>query len=124
MEIVFEPLPLVIGVTGHRDLRDEDIPLLKTSVKAIFDRLEEFINPDRPLDRLRRMVSGTAKKNAGATPMVVLSSLAEGADQLVAQVALEKGLHLVAPLPLPLEEYATISRSTRSHLTRSRSSTL
>src|SRR5258708_15974814 len=105
MEIAFEPLPLVLGVSGHRDLRDEDIPLLKTAVEVVFDRLEEFINPDRPFDRMRRMVWSAAGKHAGATPMIVLSSLAEGADQLVAQVALERGLQLVAPLRLPTEEY-------------------
>ena len=123
MEIAFEPLPLVIGVTGHRDLRDEDIALLKTAVEVVFDRLEEFINPDRPFDRMRRMVWSTAGKHAGATPMIVLTSLAEGADQLVAQVALERGLQLVAPLPLPTEEYRRDFEVNPSRLTRSRSST-
>ena len=37
--------------------------------------------------------------------IVVLSSLAEGADQLVASVALERGAILIAPLPMPFEEY-------------------
>jgi hypothetical protein len=44
-------------------------------------------------------------KRTGATQMIVLSALAEGADQLVAQVAVERGLRVIAPLPLPVEEY-------------------
>src|SRR5262249_56005815 len=39
------------------------------------------------------------------TPIVVLSALAEGADRLVARVALAHGAYLIAPLPMPLEEY-------------------
>ena len=39
------------------------------------------------------------------TPLVLLSSLAQGADQLCATVALEKGLQVIAPLPFPAEVY-------------------
>src|SRR5882757_11470213 len=39
------------------------------------------------------------------TPIVILSALAEGADRLVARVELAPGVRLVAPLPLPLDEY-------------------
>lgn len=114
MDISFEPLPLVVGVTGHRDLRDDDIPLLKEKVAAVFDRLEDdYANPpSRPERMLRRIwpqaadkLSQERRKRPGATPMIVLSSLAEGADQLVAQVAIEKGLRVIAPLPLPAEDY-------------------
>jgi len=81
-------VPLVIGVTGHRDPRGEDIEALKRRVGQVFDGLaRDYLTAD------------------GATPIVVLSSLAEGADQLVASVALERGAILIAPLPMPLEEY-------------------
>ncbi len=81
-------VPLVIGVTGHRDPRGEDIEELKRRVGQVFDGLaRDYLTAD------------------GATPIVVLSSLAEGADQLVASVALERGVILIAPLPMPLEEY-------------------
>ena len=81
-------VPLVIGVTGHRDPRDEDIEELKRRVGEVFDGIaRDYLTAD------------------GATPIVVLSSLAEGADQLVASVALERGAILIAPLPMPLEEY-------------------
>jgi hypothetical protein len=83
-----ERLPLVIGVTGHRDLRDQDVPELEAATAAI-------------IARLRRDYLG----NDGETPLVVLSALAEGADRLVARVALAHGARLVAPMPMPVDEY-------------------
>jgi hypothetical protein len=81
-------LPLIIGVTGHRDLRDEDIGELERRVGIVFDRItSDYLTGD------------------GATRIVVLSALAEGADQLVARAALKRGALLVAPLPMPIEEY-------------------
>jgi hypothetical protein len=81
-------LPLVVGVTGHRDLREQDVPLLEREVAAIIARLRrDYLHKD------------------AETPLIILSSLAEGADRLVARVGLAHGCHLVAPLPLPVEEY-------------------
>jgi hypothetical protein len=81
-------LPLVIGVTGHRDLRDQDIVRLEQEVAAIIARLRhDFLADDEE------------------TPIIVLSALAEGADRLVARVALAQGARLIAPLPMPLDEY-------------------
>ena len=77
-------IPLVLGVTGHRDLRPEDRDRLKDKVRSVLQDLQtEFA---------RR-------------PLLLLSPLAEGADRLVAEVALELGAELIAPLPLPREEY-------------------
>jgi hypothetical protein len=78
------PLPFVVAVGGHRDLRDEDLTRLEARVREV-------------LADLRRRLPHT--------PLVLLSSLAEGGDRLAARVALELGLALVAPLPLPREEY-------------------
>lgn len=80
-------IPFVIGVTGHRDLRPDDGPALEAAVRTVFDELR------------RRMPS---------TPLMLLSGLAEGADQLVARVALSCGVQLGAVLPMP----APIYRST------------
>ncbi len=75
---------LTVGVTGHRDLLSDDVPVLFDKLhQALEDLAAEF-----PGRRLR-----------------VLSPLAEGADQLMADVALERGLPLISPLPLPLEQY-------------------
>jgi hypothetical protein len=77
-------IPLVVGVTGHRDLRQEDIPLLEGKVREILTDLQT---------------------RYPKTPLTVLTSLAEGADRLVARVALELKASIVVPLPMPVEEY-------------------
>jgi hypothetical protein len=88
MQPLPDRLPLVIGVTGHRDLREEDVARLEAEVAAIIVRLRhDYLEDD------------------GETPIIVLSALAEGADRLVARVALAQGARLIAPLPLPREEY-------------------
>ena len=58
------PLSLVIGVTGHRDLCPEDREALEARVRAIFVELQN---------------------RYPATPLVLLSPLAEGADRLAVQ---------------------------------------
>jgi hypothetical protein len=79
-----ELLPLVIGVTGHRDIRDQDREQLAETVSAVFDELSaRYPN----------------------TPLIVVSALAEGADRIVAQEALLHGAKLVCPLPLPKDIY-------------------
>src|SRR5258708_20873104 len=88
MQPLPDRLPLVIGVTGHRDLRDEDVPKLEAEVAAIIAGLR--------LDYL---------EGDSETPIIVLSALAEGADRLVARVALAQGARLLPPLPLPPQEY-------------------
>ena len=75
---------LVIGVTGHRKLRESDLPQLQAQVRTFFVDLQARY-PELPL--------------------VLLSSMAEGSDQLAAQVALDLGLRVIAPLPLPLDLY-------------------
>lgn len=75
-------IPLIIAVTGHRDPCAEALPTLRRSVERILDWL-----------------------GAAGGPIVVLSALAQGADQLVAEVALERGCQLVVPLPMPVAIY-------------------
>ena len=75
---------LVIGVTGHRKLRQQDIAGLRARVRAFFTDLQV---------------------RYPALPLVLLSSMAEGSDQLAAQVALDMGVRVIAPLPLPLDLY-------------------
>jgi hypothetical protein len=77
-------IPIVIGVTGHRDLRDEDLPKLSEQIHKIL--LE--ISQQYPF-----------------TPIILLTPLAEGADRLAAKVALDFGVKLLAPLPMPIDEY-------------------
>jgi hypothetical protein len=80
------PLPLVIGLTGHREFRDEDIPHIQKRVREIFIQLKE---------------------KYPSTPLVLLTSLAEGADRIGAQIAIELGMEFIAPLPLDPQYYKT-----------------
>jgi plasmid stabilization system protein ParE len=77
-------IPIVIGAAGHHDLLPEDHMIHR-------DRLDCFFN-----DLRQRYPS---------TPVQVMSPLAEGADRLIADVALAHGLELIVPLPLPEAEY-------------------
>src|ERR1700746_2993491 len=77
-------IPFVFGVTGHRDLRPEDVPGLEDRVRAIFAGFRQRLP---------------------STPFLLLSALASGADQLVSRVALQNGVQLVAVLPLAVEIY-------------------
>ncbi|HVS76957.1 MAG TPA: hypothetical protein VHE11_08485 [Steroidobacteraceae bacterium] len=77
-------LPIVIGVTGHRHLRDADLPGLRAHVRELFAQL---------------------RRRYPSTPLRILTALAEGADRLVAEVAIEEGHELLVPLPLEPEDY-------------------
>ena len=77
-------LPITLGISGHRDLRAEDREILRKSVRKIIQFFRQHY-PNNPLE--------------------LLSPLAEGADILAAQVALEEKVRLIAPLPLPLHLY-------------------
>jgi len=88
MEPLPDRLPLIIGVTGHRDLRLSDVPELEQQVASI-------------IEALRRDYLG----NDNEVPIIILSALAEGADRLVARVGLAHGARLIAALPLPVDEY-------------------
>ena len=77
-------VPLTIGVTGHRDLVHSELPLLRERVQTLFEYLTHRF-PDRPLR--------------------ILSPLAEGADRLVAKVALEMNLNVTVVLPMPASLY-------------------
>jgi hypothetical protein len=77
-------LPIIVGVTGHRDLRSEDVPVLEDSVRSVLVRF---------------------RTKYPSTRLVLLTSLAAGADQLVAHVAKSMEIAYRVPLPLPEAEY-------------------
>jgi hypothetical protein len=76
-------LSLGVGVTGHRDIDPAAADAVRTRVKEVFTRLEKELGKQ----------------------IHVLSSLAEGADRLVAEIGLARGHRLIVPLPLPVEDY-------------------
>jgi hypothetical protein len=79
-------IPLLIGVTGHRDLVLGEMGPLR--------------------DRVREWLVGLRARFADA-PLQLLTSLSPGADLLVAEEALGIGLDCIAVLPFPVETYRT-----------------
>ncbi|MFW6437960.1 MAG: hypothetical protein ACOCZ7_03005 [Armatimonadota bacterium] len=73
-----------MGVTGHRFLAE--VGKLRVTVEEALDRIEEAF-PEASL--------------------MIVSPLAEGADRMVAEAALERGMTLIVPLPFKPEEYIT-----------------
>jgi hypothetical protein len=77
-------LPLVVAVTGHRDLLEQERSGISEAVSSFLsDLMRDF--PERRIQ--------------------VMSPLAEGADRITARVALDLGLELIAPLPMEQSEY-------------------
>jgi hypothetical protein len=84
MNNILYKIPLTLGITGHRDLREEDQTKLRDAIRQLF----QFLRLHYP-----------------HTPLKLLSPLADGADRLVAQVALEEKVQLAVPLPMPRDLY-------------------
>ena len=77
-------IPLIIGVTGHLNLRAEDLDVLRDTVKQ---ELAKILN------------------RCPHTPVILLCSLARGADLLCAETAEGLGIPLRAVLPMEQAEY-------------------
>ncbi|RZA21394.1 MAG: hypothetical protein EOP93_03050 [Lysobacteraceae bacterium] len=75
---------LSVGLTAHRDLVPAEEPRLRAQARGFLLRLQRDF-PDLPLR--------------------LISALAMGGDQLVAEEALALGIELIVPLPLPQAEY-------------------
>lgn len=83
-DFAYTSIPIIIGVTGHRDLIPTDVPKLREIVKAELQTLQN---------------------SYPHSTLMMLNSLAEGADQLCADVGLEMKIPLIAALPLQPDEY-------------------
>lgn len=77
-------IPIVVGVTGHRAIREQDCAVLLRSVKFELQKLHTLYP---------------------ASEIVMLSSLAEGGDLLCADAAEELDIPLIAVLPRSREDY-------------------
>ncbi|HET7202673.1 MAG TPA: hypothetical protein VFI92_04840 [Steroidobacteraceae bacterium] len=77
-------VPIVVAVTGHRDLVPAELPVIRSRVRdCLFSLRYEY--PSRII--------------------VVMTALAEGADRLVAEEALALGMPLSVVLPMPRALY-------------------
>jgi hypothetical protein len=74
----------VFGVSGHRDALIEDFPELARQIQTVFDRFR-LAHPNACFE--------------------LLSPLAEGADRMAAEVALQTGIQLGVPMPMNQAEY-------------------
>jgi len=77
-------IPIIIGVSGHRDISDEDVPQLQALVRRELEALmQAYPHSD----------------------FVMLNSIAAGADSICAEIGLELGMRLVCPLPFDEVDY-------------------
>ena len=74
----------MVGVTSHRNLAPAELEAIRRQIADFFAQL---------------------KREYPGMPLVVLSALAEGGDQLAAREALAAGARLIAPLPLLPQTY-------------------
>ena len=77
-------VPIVVGVTGHRDILPAEQDQIKDRIRDFFDQLRASF-PDLPL--------------------MVMTPLAEGADRIAAEVAHELEIPTVVLLPMPEHLY-------------------
>lgn len=85
-----EKIPVVVGVTGHRNIDGGDADMLRREVAAA-------------LGEIRAACAG---KDGRDTPVVMLNAFAQGADMLCAEVAFGMGIEVYAVLPCEEERYA------------------
>ena len=79
-----ETIPIVIGVTAHRAIREQDRRAIREAVRAELIKI---------------------RQRCPASPLLMLNSLAEGGDLLCADVAEELEIPLMAALPRAQEDY-------------------
>lgn len=79
-------LQIVVGVTGHGDVRLQDVPVLAQATGAVFSDLGR-VYP--------------------STPPLLLTPLGQAADSIAAEVAAGHSIPYRVPLPMPLDAYRT-----------------
>jgi hypothetical protein len=82
--LISDCVPLLVGITGHRELPPADEPSLRDALRSVLDEIVQ---------------------SAPHTRVVVLSTLASGSGLLGAEVALDAGLPVVACIPAERDAY-------------------
>jgi hypothetical protein len=103
----FKPA-FVVGVTGHMDLDPAQRDRIKNDVKRIFAWLRASPGKHDRNEDNTSLGPGLGLKH---TPIILLSSLAPGADQLVVEAAREMDppFRALAPLPFLRDQYLQAS---------------
>lgn len=78
------PLPLVVGIIGHKDLPESESKEVESKIAAIFLELQT---------------------RYPSTPLALLTSLAEGTDRIAARAALKGKRRLMIVIPSTQENY-------------------
>lgn len=119
----------VVGITGHMDIPEEDVPEIEERFRQLFRWLSEIPETadspesDRPAwwpFIERRCLDESGEYDDRPLPglglenqrIVLLTSLAPGADTIAARIALEEGIEVRAPLPFPVDLYPRASTFT------------
>jgi len=98
----------VIGITGHMEISPANRQIVEERITRVFQSLQKqqprkaAARPQTPEEQL----TGVA---LGGTPVILLSALAPGADQIAARCALRLGIRVICPLPFPLPFYRNSS---------------
>lgn len=92
----------LVGITGNRDIHPEALATVEDRVRGFLSWLRDGAHRPLPGDPL-----GAPLGLSPNTPIILLSSLAPGADQVVARIAMKEfGIHVAAPLPFAHDLYA------------------
>ena len=75
-------IPFLVGVVGHRDLVAGEVPAIRAAIKSLLSRLSTACPDVRP---------------------TLLTSMAEGADLIAADVAAELAIPIIAVFPMPAD---------------------
>ena len=75
---------LVVAVTGHRDIKVTEVASIEGLTRTFFANVREQF-PDLPI--------------------LLMSPLAEGSGRVVAKIALDMGIEIIVPLPMPRDLY-------------------
>lgn len=86
-------IPIVLGITGHRDIPEYSVNKIEQVLKSYFLQL---------------------KQKHPNTPIVLLTPLAEGADRLVGKIAIQCGIKLIVPMPFRKQLYIEDFNSSES----------
>ena len=79
-----QAIPVMIGISGHRFIRNQDVGVIRQAVRSELQKLQAL---------------------CPHSPVVMLSSLAEGGDLVCADAAEELDIPLIAVLPRSREDY-------------------
>ena len=84
-----EQIPIIVGVTGHRDIVEEDKEAIRHCVRNSLREILQMCNCEK-----------------SKVPVIMLNGFAQGADMLCAEVAFDLGIPVYAVLPCGEDEYA------------------